>query len=121
MIGDVHIFHRDIPGRWIQITGKNAHAGGLACSIGTQQAQNFSFVDLEVDAVKRTKITVILGQAFYLDHLILLFWYDAFLQDPVSDDCNADRNFINLWANVKVRRAPDPGQAERKGIAEGSG
>jgi hypothetical protein len=58
---DGNVFHPDITGRGHEITGEHSHGCCFSGAVGSQQPDNFSFFNIQVDLIHRTKIIIIFG------------------------------------------------------------
>src|SRR6185436_15241602 len=65
------------PFRGRQVAGEDSHDGGLARTVGSQEAQDLALVDLERDAVDGRRPAVALGQTLDFNHA-----GSAYLESP---------------------------------------
>ncbi len=58
----------DAPGRGLVKTGDEVEQGGFAAARGAQQHDEFALFNLQIDAIERLEITVVLGNALHRNH-----------------------------------------------------
>jgi hypothetical protein len=70
IVSHVVVGYPDIPSGGHEVAGENAHRGGLARPVGSQQTNDLALLDIEADIVDGEALAVVLGEILDSDHFL---------------------------------------------------